>query len=81
MSNFDWSKVTVEQLRNVPQAVVGDGFRVESRPLPRAVLLSQGVFMASLWREAWRIEAMPCEAAREVVACIDRIVNYLRMCY
>jgi hypothetical protein len=49
VSTFDWSKVTAEQLRDVPRAVV--------------------------------VEAMRYATAREVLACIDRIANYLRMCY
>lgn len=81
MSTFDWSKVTAEQLRGVPRAVVGDRFEIARHPYYTGVLLCGDILMAGVLPSGWYVKAMRYATAREVLACIDRIENYLRMCY
>lgn len=76
MKNFDWSKVTVKHLYDVPKAVLG-GFRLNTCDAP--VLLKAGnITVAELWWNGWFVVSPQSEdAVRRALACIDRIANYL----
>lgn len=79
MKNFDWSKVTVAQLREVPQTVVA----------PYKVLVSHTGLSAALKREfssdtvalfadhCWYTCFGQARNSCPALACIDRIANYL----
>lgn len=90
MSKFDWSKVTAAQLRDVPQAVVGDYFEIDTDDRP-FYLMYQDVTVAELcspWsrNSEWIFSESAGERyargesiVRSTIACIDRIANYLQM--
>jgi hypothetical protein len=77
MKNFDWSKVTSEQLMDIPAAVLGEGFRLIIGP---DILIYDGKEVASFGLRDWWLTHEPFfRDARIAIACIDRIANYLSM--
>lgn len=73
MKNFDWSKVTREQLESVPRSVVSPF------DLGDFSIYFGGIECAywCLIPGGWSLTCVTVGHARAVIACIDRIANYL----
>lgn len=70
---FDWSRVTEKQLREVPQSVVGE-LQIDCY----SRLTRHGVAVALFTSVGWLLFDCHELEARVVLACIDRIAEYLR---